>query len=569
MIRFCKVICIVFIATGLKAQSVDNSDSTTAFADRSYYLIDSLNLNELTVNDRSLLDSALTLYHVAAHDTDRLNALGILCENMMDESWESYQKIQYAALEQLVAEPTSDKLLKLYNLRLAGATNNMGYIHLMRGSNSKATEYYEKAKVIAEKLNDTKSKATYYISMGYLHRSQGNTSKAIEYYRRSLKLSGEIGDKKALAVTMNNIGQIYHNTGDVKRGLEYYHKSLKLHDELGESSSAALTLNNIGSIHHGQCDFEEALASFQECFRIQKHLGDKLGMSLALNNMGAIYETKGDKVKALEYFNMSLTLREEIGDKNGTAATLNNIGLLYKSSDEFEKALKFSKRGLKLYEGLGDRAGMSWTLGIIGTINLESGNLEDARIYADKAMGLANDIGYPGDIRDAAKLLSKVHKLHGDHEQALWMYELFIKMRDSINNEETNKAAIRQQTQYEFEKEQIIAEKVRNEEIRIENEELKRRDNLQYSVVLISLLVLGAGLIALGRFPVPIRIAEGLIFFSFLIFFEFILVLADPSIENWSGGAPGIKLLFNAGIAAMIFPLHSFFETKLKGRLRT
>ena len=52
-----------------------------------------------------------------------------------------------------------------------------------------------------------------------------------------------------------------------------------------------------------------------------------------------------------------------------------------------------------------------------------------------------------------------------------------------------------------------------------------------------------------------------------LILFEFLLVLADPYIDKWSGGAPGIKLLFNAGIAALIFPAHAFFETKLKGRL--
>ena len=101
----------------------------------------------------------------------------------------------------------------------------------------------------------------------------------------------------------------------------------------------------------------------------------------------------------------------------------------------------------------------------------------------------------------------------------------------------------------------------------MEAEVTSRRDNLQYSVVLICLLVLGAGLLALGRFSIPIRIAEGLIFFSFLIFFEFVLLLADPYIEGWSGGAPGIKLLFNAGIAALIFPLHALFESKLKGRL--
>ena len=63
------------------------------------------------------------------------------------------------------------------------------------------------------------------------------------------------------------------------------------------------------------------------------------------------------------------------------------------------------------------------------------------------------------------------------------------------------------------------------------------------------------------------RMAEGIIFFSFLILFEFLLVLADPYIDRWSSGAPGIKLLFNAGIAALIFPAHAFFESKLKGKL--
>ena len=49
--------------------------------------------------------------------------------------------------------------------------------------------------------------------------------------------------------------------------------------------------------------------------------------------------------------------------------------------------------------------------------------------------------------------------------------------------------------------------------------------------------------------------------------FEFLLVLADPYIDRWSGGAPSIKLLFNAGIAALIFPAHAFFESKMKKRL--
>jgi len=51
------------------------------------------------------------------------------------------------------------------------------------------------------------------------------------------------------------------------------------------------------------------------------------------------------------------------------------------------------------------------------------------------------------------------------------------------------------------------------------------------------------------------------------LFFEFTLVLLDPYIETYSSGEPAWKLLFNAVLAAMIFPLHSFFEATIKRRL--
>ena len=163
--------------------------------------------------------------------------------------------------------------------------------------------------------------------------------------------------------------------------------------------------------------------------------------------------------------------------------------------------------------------------------------------------------------------MTKIYKSKGDPEQALGMYELHIKMSDSLNNEAIHKATIRQQTKYEFEKAQLVKEQKEREARRLEQEVRSRRDNLQYSVILIAILTLFGGVLALGFINVSEKMAEGVIFFSFLILFEFLLVLADPYIDNWSGGAPGFKLLFNAGIAALIFPAHAFFESKLKKRL--
>jgi len=211
--------------------------------------------------------------------------------------------------------------------------------------------------------------------------------------------------------------------------------------------------------------------------------------------------------------------------------------------------------------------GLSNVLSNMGHTNLKLGKTEEALAQGIRSLEIAEEIAYPLHIERAALLLHRVYKAKSNYEPALLMYELYIKMRDSVKNEENQKAVIRQETKYEFEKAQLVKEQEVKEMQRLEDERTDRRDNLQYSVVLICLLVIGGLVAMLGRLSLSERMTEGLIFFAFLIFFEFLLVLADPYIEGWSGGAPGIKLLFNAGIAAFIFPLHAFFEGKLKKRL--
>ena len=105
------------------------------------------------------------------------------------------------------------------------------------------------------------------------------------------------------------------------------------------------------------------------------------------------------------------------------------------------------------------------------------------------------------------------------------------------------------------------------EQQRIIKEQIERRNLLQYSGILIFIVAFAIAVLFSGKLNIPVRLAEGGIFFTFLLIFEFILVLSDPYIENWTGGEPAYKLLINASLAALIFPLHSLAEAKLKQRL--
>ena len=404
-------------------------------------------------------------------------------------------------------------------------------------------------------------------NIGAIYDDQGKIHAAADFYKQSLEIYDEIGHKLGMATSLNNIGYIYMHLGDIEAALDYYHKSLKIKEELGNKKGLAISLNNIGYIYRNQGDVEKGLEYYFKSLAIQEEVGDRTGQAYSLTNIGTIYEYQKKSDLALEYYNKSLRIQEEISYKYGMVFSLGHIATVYSRNGEKDKALSFYERALQISDNEGFKDGQAISLRNIGAIFLDAGNFILAEEYANRSLEVSLELGFPARIRYASLLLYEIHKREGNFEKALEMYELHIQMRDSIKNEATEKATIRQQTRYEFEKAQLVKEQEEKEVSRQQGEVRNRRDNLQYSVIFIAILVLFGAVMFMGFVNISERAAEGIIFFSFLILFEFFLVLADPYIDAWSGGAPGIKLLFNAGIAALIFPAHAFFESMLKRRI--
>ena len=373
--------------------------------------------------------------------------------------------------------------------------------------------------------------------------------------------------QKELGIAYNNSGFIYVNQGEIEKGLEYHFMSLKIRERIKDKIGMATSYNNIGFIYDKQGEVRKALEFYFLSLEIRKEIEDKKGMASSYNNIAGIYNNQGKVADALEFYFLSLNIRKGINDKWGMAYSYQNIGKVLSEHDSLIEGMKYLDMGLKLRRELGHKAGISTSLTAIGDGKLQLGAISESLENGSEALIYAKEIGHVEAMYKAAHLLSDVYKKQGKFEDALTMYELEIQMRDSILNEENTKVIIRQQMKYEHEKEQIIKEQQEIEQARIQAEVILRRDNLQYSAIFIGILILFGGVLMLGFVKVRPKEVEGIIFISFLILFEFVLVLADPHIEQYTGGAPGYKLLFNAGIAGLMFPLHQFFEGKLKKRI--
>ncbi len=147
-------------------------------------------------------------------------------------------------------------------------------------------------------------------------------------------------------------------------------------------------------------------------------------------------------------------------------------------------------------------------------------------------------------------------------------YKQYSTLKDSVFNEEKSKDIGKLEAKHEFEMVEMERKRIEEEQARILSEKINRRNLLQYSGALIFIVCLLIAITFSGKLNIPVRFVEGIIFFTFLLLFEFILVYLDHFIENLTGGEPAYKLLINAGLAALFFPLHSLAETKMKQRLK-
>lgn len=493
------------------------------------------------------LDSLKLALKNAKHDTTRCNILNAMVEAESDDAiWQFYnQQLFKLAEKNLQNNKLTDSQTFFFKQHISYAFNNIGYL--------------------AKKL--------------------GDISKALEYYHKSLKNYEEIKDRSGIATALYNIGVIYNNQGDIPKGLEYFHKSLRIDEELNNKSGIAYSLNHIANIYKSQGDIPKALEYFYKSLNIREEIKDKRGIANSLNNIGTIFEKQGEIQKALEYYHKSLQLREEINDKNGISYSLRNIGAIYfkqamqiRSPDSvsyrnqlINKTLEYYHKSLKNHEEIKDKRGIAYSLINIAGVMLQQGRLGVALNYAERSMTNAKELGYPDQTKQAAKILKEIYQKQNKYKEAFAMYELEIQMRDSINNDETKKATIQKQYQYEYEKKALsdslnaVAEKQR-----IENEEADKQAELdriifiQYMGIALGLVLVFILVIFIGRNYFSIKVMENAIVLLILLLFEFVLVVVDPMFQSYVGSTPLPILLLNVGLAIIFTPIHSLIEYKMK-----
>jgi tetratricopeptide (TPR) repeat protein len=425
-----------------------------------------------------------------------------------------------------------------------------------------ATQKNQKLKLAAQK-----GVAKSYGSLGAFYYLKGEFAISLENHFKAVEIREAIGDKEMLANSYNNIGVVFRNQGDHPRALEYYTKAYNLNAEIGDKKRAAQNVNNIGLVYADQREFDLALEYFNKALALNENTGMKITSADILNNIGLVYFGKRNYLKSIDFYKKSFDINLEIGNYNEVANNLVNIGASYDLLKDHENAIKNYLEALDLNQQLGNKYGIALNMGNVASVYVEEKKYNEAKDYLTKALAIAEEISAWQLIQDANLTLSRLDSITGDYKSAYIHFQQFSAAKDTLFNASKSKDIGRLEMKQEIETVEKERKRAEEEKARIAQRERDRKNTLQYSGMFVAILCIVIVVMMLGFVKVSPAMARSITFFTFLIIFEFVLLFIDPYVDRFSGGEPVYKLILNALLACLIFPLNAVLENGLKKRL--
>jgi tetratricopeptide (TPR) repeat protein len=354
-----------------------------------------------------------------------------------------------------------------------------------------ALPYGMQAIELAKQLGYTEGLMLAHISIGIAYTRANQFNEALAHYTSAIQFAKQLNNQRGLARCYNNMAIIYYSQSDYPKALECNLMALKINESLGYKKGIARNLTNLANVYDSKGDPDRALGYYQRAIVIMEELKDLAGVASQLDNMGVAWFNKKDFGRALEYQRRALVLQRSQQDTAAISTTLSTLANTYKYLHKPDSALLCYREAIMLDEKTGRTRGLAINTGNLAAMLIEQGKIAEGIGYCNRAIALARGQGLLTVLHEAYGNLSAAYEAKGDARQALVFYKEYVRMRDSIFNEENTKKMVRSEMNFEFEKKEAAARLEQEKKDAVASAEARRQRIILLSISGFGLLVLG------------------------------------------------------------------------------
>lgn len=265
------------------------------------------------------------------------------------------------------------------------------------------------------------------------------------------------------ADALSKLSLAYGYQGNYIESAEYGLKAVKIYEKLGLSEKVAYRYAELGySLKYK--DIDKATYYMQQGKAIAEAAQNENVLKDIYNNYGVLKEIREELDSALYFYNKSLIIKKNINDTIGIPYCYSNMAGVYALQKDFQKAKDYFNRALEQRIQWKDTTTIAENYTQIGEVFLAEEKLDQAISWIHKSLPLSQAKAYKNLTQYNYKLLSDIYKSKKNTDSALYYYEQFAAIKDSIHSIKVEESIAALTIEFETEKK--------------ENEILKQRAQL-------------------------------------------------------------------------------------------
>jgi serine phosphatase RsbU (regulator of sigma subunit) len=302
------------------------------------------------------------------------------------------------------------------------------------------------------KIDTTKIKILHQL---ILATQSNDPVKAIAFAEREVELSESSHFK--LEDSYDDLAWLYKNTANYKKSLETYFKLEKYSLNLKSPEKEQVIANlNIGlaSVYSGLANYDLAISKATKALETYKKLNDTLHIAITNLNIGNYNYYKGNYKDALEKYNVAekyFTLSSDstyLSDCNNSTASV-----LYQMKNYPEALIHFKKSyNLALKNSPNDINKQAIALQNIGQTHSQLGQYKEGIDYCLKAVELFKKLNDLTNVYYTYENLADYYAHIEQYENSKSYYISYVRIKDSIFNEDTKNTIHEMSIKYETDK---------------------------------------------------------------------------------------------------------------------
>jgi len=424
-----------------------------------------------------------------------------------------------------------------------------------KGNRQKALDYSNQAMSVAGNSTNDTVKTKGYLAMGDYYLTSSEKLLAFRHYLEALQVAEKSDKDDLLNDVYEHLSRFYSSIREYAKAIDYrmlmYEQDRKAWRPLDISRDEY----NMGDLFARSNHEDLALKMYEKAIAFADSLHYDLLKVDPYFRIFNMYLNSHQYVKGYNY----------LMDHQSIVVFLHNIGFQFFLDQQYAMSLaeqgKFDSAGYYFrraepdMERRGSPVAHYFFYTAKGDYYALKKDNPGAIAYYLKAYAVAENIKDLEAEEERAQVLDSMYSLTGDYRSAHFYNIRFHSVKDSLRDMSRDADLLKLEVENDNQRRERLA--------REEEEKVEHRHNLQYLGFTIGLVVLFILLVMLGWFAVPAGFIRALGFVSFIFLFEFIILLADKSIQRWTHEEPWKVLVLKIGLAAVLVPLHHWLEHKV------